>query len=137
MLIVLAITAIVVELNIPNAFAQSAHLISFGPFWHFAGNETLPGTLGDYICSIPPTPCPQHPIFTADMYVNNLGKKVDLVTRGEGHIDPSDNATTLDSYDIVIANSTVYCVATNSTSSFIGLNQYYRCPSVINQLSPL
>ncbi len=105
-------------------------MLTFGPSWHYAGNETS-RTLGGEYCADLGIACPSsQPLVTGEKYVNNdTGLVAYLVHEGETRMNGNQVIEQIEAY-IVFMNDKVYCVSTNSTNAIFAL--YNKCPHVIN-----
>jgi hypothetical protein len=110
--------------------------VLFDPSWHYTGNESLSGTIANRLCSIPPTPCAQSPVFSAEKFVNDAGAAAYLVTRSAGSTDSTGHVI-MERYDIVVVNSSIYCIFTTSKVPEPSLNGYPRCSTEISTIAPV
>ena len=107
----------------------SGVLPSFGSSWHYAGNVSLPGNIGNEICGVVRTPCANNPEFPAEKYVSNTNAIAYLVMTTLGETNSTGYVTTYET-NLLIVNSHVYCIWTNRTDPRLAL--YNECPEVIN-----
>jgi hypothetical protein len=106
-----------------------------GDSWHYVGKETLYGGVTYDLCPIlgnitgEPLACHNQPSYLAPKYVNDKGDSAYLLETGVGPYSSGGNKKvgTTEIY-VVVVNSRVYCVTTNTTIPIP--SQYTRCPSI-------
>jgi len=102
-----------------------------GDSWRYAGIETLHGSLANQACPIMSEitgegiPCVSSGSYDAQKYVNDKGDSAYLLESSLGEM--SDKWSHTETY-VVVINSHVYCVATNSTLPLLGT--YNECQKV-------